>query len=47
MAKKVIGLIRGIIPDVETMPAKAAHKIEHLARFFEAHKERLNDNAKK
>jgi S-ribosylhomocysteine lyase LuxS involved in autoinducer biosynthesis len=45
--EKVIGLIRGIMPDVETMPTKATHKIEHLARFFEAHRERLEGNNKK
>jgi hypothetical protein len=44
--EKVINLIRGILPDVETMPAKATHNIEHLARFFETHKEQLEKNGK-
>lgn len=43
---KVIDLIKGIGPDIETMPAKAKHKVEHLARFFEAHKEQLEDGKK-
>lgn len=38
---KVIVLIRGIMPDVDTKPLRVKHKIEQLAKYFEAHREIL------
>lgn len=40
--EKVISLLRGIAPDVDTRPTKAKHKIENLAKYFEAHLAALN-----
>lgn len=42
---KVIQLIRGITQDVDTRPTKAKHKIDQLAKYFEAHREILQKMA--
>lgn len=39
--ERVIALIRGISQDVDTRPTKAKHKIEQVAKYFEAHRDIL------
>jgi hypothetical protein len=39
--EKVIQLIRGITQDVDTRPTKEKHKIEQVAKYFEAHRDIL------
>lgn len=45
--EKVISLIRGITSDVDTRPTKAKHKIDNLAKYFEAHLEALRKLSQK
>jgi len=42
---KVIELVRGIAQDVDTKPIRAKHKIEQVAKYFEAHREILKQMA--
>lgn len=42
---KVIELIKGITQDVDTRPTRAKHKIEQVAKYFEAHREILKQLA--